>query len=194
MFKETARTAFHDSDSLILRNFSEEPIPVSMKGYHKDTVRYKDGRVEVFEGHNLVVTSFLNVVASFLKNKYPWAMYWAVGSGSSSWDSMATLPTPLLADTALVNEIGRMAVSDSEIVFLNGSYEESATPTNIIQITHLFGEGDCNGEWREFGLFSGNATAASGSGIMINERRHRIITKTSDMTIERVMRFTLELS
>ena len=67
------------------------------------------------------------------------------------------------------------------------------TPSNILQVKRVFGEDECNGTWREFGIFGGNATSAANSGIMINKRHHGVITKTSDMTVERVMRFVLNL-
>ena len=86
-----------------------------------------------------------------------------------------------------------MAISTSEIKFLTPEYEESSSPTNILQISHTFGPTDCNGVWREFGIFGGNATSAKDSGVMINKRHHAVITKTEEMTIERIMRFTLNL-
>ena len=81
----------------------------------------------------------------------------------------------------------------NDISFLNANYRAVSTPTNILQIKHTFGSADCNGTWREFALFGGNASSAINSGIMINKRHHAIITKTSDMTVERTMRFTLNL-
>ena len=70
---------------------------------------------------------------------------------------------------------------------------ETDIPTNILQIKHTFGVNDCNGTWREFGIFGGNATTTANSGLLINKRHHAVITKTDEMTIERTMRFTLSL-
>lgn len=156
---------------------------------------YKNGElVDVIEGHNLVVLNVLKLIMSLLKKQsgYTGIQYWAVGSGDPSWDS--NMPTPDVSATRLTNEIGRVAIPASEIVFLDNSYNVSPTPTNIIQITHTFGENDCNGTWREFGLFGGNATTSANSGLIINKRHHAVITKTSEMTVERVMRFILSLS
>lgn len=175
-------------------NFKNQEIPsVKMTGEIIDRIQYKDGRVEVRRGHNLVVNSFSNLVMCLLKQEagYKGIQYWAVGSGDASWDT--TLPNPEKTATKLTKEIGRVAISPSEITFLTNDLEKSPTPTNIIQIVHTFGISDCNGTWREFGIFGGNATASANSGIMINKRHHKILTKTDEMTIERTMRFTLNL-
>lgn len=169
-----------------------------MGGVHMvgDTVDriFKDGiLVDEIHGHNLVVSSFLNLVMSLMKGQsgYSGITYWAVGSGSDSWDTSPI--DPVVSATKLTQEIGRVAIPSDEIVFLNSSYEESQNPTNILQIKHTFGINDCNGIWREFGLFGGTATSALNSGVMINKRHHGVITKTSELTIERTMRFTLTL-
>lgn len=189
------RNNLRNADSIVngLMLSSIVPCNLKMTGYIKDVIKYGDGREEVREGHNLVVTSFLNLVQALLKNEtgYSGIQYWAVGSGDEAWDS--SLPQPASTEVKLVAEIGRVAISPTEITFRTPGYEESPTPTNIIQITHTFGTDDCNGVWREFGIFGGNATTAADSGIMINKRNHAIITKTTDMTVERTMRFTLTL-
>ena len=172
----------------------EDAHNVHMTGEVIDKI-YKNGvLVETIEGHNLVVNSFLKLVMLLLKNQngHKGATYWAIGSGADSWDT--TSVTPSLNETRLTNEIGRVAIPASEIVFLDNNYEETTTPTNIIQITHTFGTADCNGKWREFGIFGGNATTDANSGLMINKRHHGVITKTEEMTVERTMRFTLNFS
>lgn len=171
------------------------PVGVHMVGESIDKI-YKNGvLIDEIHGHNLVVNSFLSLVLSLIKQGSNGSMngvqYWAVGSGNSSWDS--NMPNPSLEETQLTNEIGRSLISSSDIVFLDEDYEETSSPTNILQISHTFGSSECNGTWREFGLFGGNATATANSGIMINKRHHAVITKTSEMTIERVMRFILTL-
>lgn len=191
----TEKNNLRNADSITNSFKSEYALNTNLKmhGYTKDVIKYADGREETIESHNLVVTTFLNLVQALLKNEtsYKGVQYWAVGSGDEAWDS--SLPSPATTDTKLVAEIGRVAVTPEEITFRTPEYEESPTPTNIIQITHTFGTDDCNGTWREFGIFGGNATTAADSGIMINKRNHAIITKTSEMTVERTMRFTLTL-
>ena len=194
MMKENAKTMGVDTDNISLALASGDDHSIKMTGQITDRI-FKNGvLVEERVGHNLVVNTALNLIMALLKRQsgYSGIQYWAVGSGASSWDS--GLPSPTAGDTRLTAEIGRVAISPSEIVFLNGNLQVSSTPTNIIQITHTFGVNDCNGKWREFGIFGGNATASANSGIMINKRNHEVITKTSEMTVERVMRFTLSLA
>lgn len=191
--KENAKVYQKDSENLVLNMNSECLSGVHMTGEITDIIHYKDGRVEKRVGHNLVVNDFLKLVMSLLKGEtgYKGVQYWAVGSGASSWDR--NMPSPALDATKLTSELGRVAISAGEIKFLTPEYGVTNTPTNIIQITHTFGPSDCNGVWREFGIFGGNATTAKDSGIMINKRHHAVLTKTEEMTIERVMRFTLNL-
>lgn len=193
MFNEMSNNHVSDSDVLGLMLTSADSHNVHMTGEIIDRIHYKDGRVEERKGHNLVVNSFLNLVMCLLKKQsgYSGIQYWAVGSGASSWDNR--MPTPEIGATRLTAELGRVPISASEISFLDSNYNKVSTPTNIIQIEHTFGANDCNGVWREFGIFGGNASATANSGIMINKRHHAVITKTEEMTVERIMRFTLSL-
>jgi hypothetical protein len=194
MFNEKTNTMCKDIDNITLALTSGDIHSVRMIGEITDRI-FKNGVfVEERKGHNLVVNSVLKLIMCLLKNQsgYSGIQYWAVGSGASSWDS--SMPSPDVNATRLTAEIGRVAIPSSEIVFLDSNNNVSSTPTNIIQITHTFGTADCNGVWREFGIFGGNATATANSGLMINKRHHAVITKTSEMTVERVMRFTLSLA
>lgn len=193
LVNENCASALMDSDNMNLSLQSSDGLQVHMTGQIIDRIYHKDGRVEERVGHNIVVNSFLNLVMCLLKKQsgYQGVQYWAVGSGASSWDN--NMPNPELTATRLTAELGRVAISASEIVFLDSNYNVTTTPTNIIQISHTFGANDCNGVWREFGIFGGNATTSANSGIMINKRHHAVITKTEEMTIERIMRFTLSL-
>lgn len=193
MFNDNTKFKQEDNEMMNLQTLSKEGHQVHMTGEIIDRIHYADGHVEERVGHNLVVNSFLNLVMCLLKQQsgYKGIQYWAVGSGASSWD--ASLPNPDISATKLTSELGRVPIAASEIQFLNSNYNVVTTPTNILQISHTFGPTDCNGVWREFGIFGGNATTAANSGIMINKRHHAIITKTEEMTIERIMRFTLNL-
>lgn len=194
MMRENSNFGQQDSDTLALKLASGDLNGVNMIGETCDKI-YKNGvLVDEIHGHNLVVNSFLKLVMALLKRQegYSGATYWAIGSGATLWDS--ELPSPTLDEIKLTNEIGRKSISASEIKFVDSTFNESSTPTNIIQITHTFGPEDCNGEWREFAIFGGNATSTANSGIMINKRTHAVINKTSEMTVERTIRFTLTLS
>lgn len=195
MFNENAKfRGNEDSEKISLMTQSNDPVGVYVTGHIEDKI-FKNGvLVDTRVGHNLIVDSFLKLVMCLLKRQsgYTGIQYWAVGSGSDSWDS--NMPSPEAGATRLTKEIGRVAISPSEVTFLNDNYEETSSPTNIIQIRHTFGTNDCNGVWREFGIFGGNATNSSNSGILINKRHHAILTKTEEMTVERTMRFTINLA
>ena len=185
--------ASHDIDHMGLHMMAVDGHNVHMVGEITDRI-YKNGvLIEERVGHNLIVNSFLKLVMALLKGQpgFSGIGYWAVGSGASSWDT--NLPDPEINATVLTAEIGRVKIQPSEITFLDANYNPSANPTNILQIKHTFGTNDCNGVWREFGIFGGQASATANTGLMINKKHHKIITKTSDMTIERTMRFTLNL-
>lgn len=193
MMRENVSMRQQDNEILAMKLASGDVTGVKMTGQITDRI-YKNGvLVDEIVGHNLVVNSFLNLVMCLLKQHsgYSGIQYWAIGSGASSWDT--TTPTPEIGATRLTAEIGRVPISASEIAFLDTDYNVVSTPTNILQISHTFGTTDCNGTWREFGIFGGNATASLNSGLMINKRHHAVITKTEEMTIERIMRFTLSL-
>ena len=194
MFRETVTMDKHDNEVLAMKLQNGDLSGVKMTGEITDRI-FKNGvLVDERHGHNLVVNSFLRLVMCLLKKQsgYTGIQYWAVGSGAASWDS--NMPTPDINATQLTAELGRVAIPASEIVFLDSNYDETSTPTNIIQVKHVFGTADCNGVWREFGLFGGNATSNANSGILINKRHHAVITKTNEMTVERTMRFTLSLA
>ena len=193
MMRENVGMNQADSDTLSLKMKTGDLTGVHMTGHYVDRI-FKNGElVEEIKGQNLVVNSFLNLVMCLLKQQtdYSGIQYWAIGKGSSTWDVNSNHPS--LNDTGLTNEIGRVPISPNDIYFLNQNFDKVSTPTNIIQIEHTFGADECNGIWREFGIFGGNATEEANSGIMINKRHHPVITKTDEMTIERVMRFTLSL-
>lgn len=196
MFNENLQIGcgMKDEELLNLLTHNKEALLFQMRGDHTDKIFKKGKLVDVIEGHNTVVTTFLNLVTCLLKNQsgYSGIQYWAVGSGATSWDT--TLPAPAVSSTKLTAEIGRVALTSSNIKFLNSSFAEVSTPTNILQIKKTFSESMCNGVWREFGIFGGNATTTKDSGIMINKRNHGVITKTSELSIERTLRFTLTLS
>ena len=195
MFNERVRTKNSDESKASLALAHSADLGVKMTGHIIDRIFDKEGNlIDVIEGHNLVVNSFLNLVNCLLKGEsgYAGITYWAVGSGADSWDTVT--PNPTLNETTLTNEIGRVAIASDEIKFLDDSFNESLVPTHILQIKHTFGVNDCNGKWREFGIFGGDATLTADSGVIINKRHHAIITKTSEMSVERTMRFNLSLS
>lgn len=194
MIAEASRASHRDVEKIAMKHAAADMHDVCMTGEITDRI-FKNGvLVDTIVDHNIVVNSFLKMVMALCKNQqgYGGIQYWAIGSGAADWDTKT--PDPTVYESKLTSEIGRVAIPASEIVFLNpADMTQSATPTNVIQIKHMFDTGDCNGKWREFGLFGGNATDVADSGIMVNKKHHAVITKTDDMTIERTMRFTLNL-
>lgn len=167
---------------------------IKMTGAIKDEI-YKDGvLIDTIVGHNLVVNSFTKLVMGMLKGDINSGIkYWAIGSGSADWDS--DMPEPEINASRLTNEIGRVAIASEDITYLLPDGTESESPTNILQIKHTFGADDCNGEWREFGIFGGDAaTDELNTGIIIDKKHHELKAKTSDIVITRTLVFTLTLS
>lgn len=190
---DKSKFAHADMETLAVNMMHADGHNVHMTGHIVDRI-YKNGElVDVVEGHNLVVNSFLKLVMALCKGQsgYGGISYWAIGSGATSWDT--SMPDPEINSSRLTAEIGRVPISASDIKFLTVDLVETSSPTNILQIKHTFGPSDCNGKWREFGLFGGNASGTANSGIMINKRHHSVITKTNEMSIERTMTFTLNL-
>lgn len=170
---------------------NEIKVSPIIKGEFKDTIKYKDGRVEIKEDKNLIVNGIFNLITSLLADKggYNGLQYWAIGQGEGSWNNDSP-PLPTDNDTNLVSEIGRKALDPTLISWVNADNSNSTTPTNKLKVRISFGYNECVGTWREFGLFGGNATTTKDSGIMINHKNHGAIVKTTEMEIEREIVFT----
>lgn len=160
-------------------------------GIFTDTIYHSDGRVEVREEqHNCIVKNIGKLIACLLKGEkgYSGLKYWAIGSGSDSWN-VSNPPEAQPSDTGCVNEIGRKEILADSIIFVDESNHPSGGVTNSIRVTVVFGEEECNGVWREFSLFGGNATSSPNSGLAINHKTHGVMVKTNTMTVERQIRF-----
>lgn len=159
------------------------------KGEFRDVIRYADGRVETTEWSSNVIVNDVNKAIAYALAQKGGATYWAVGKGEDHWDN-TTPPSPQPTDTRLTGEIGRKQILPSNITFLDSRGEPSSTPTNVLLIKVTFTSSDCNGAWREFAIVGGNATSSINTGILINHKTHKLITKDSNMEIERQMKFT----
>ena len=172
-------------------NDGKEVMNRSFIGEFVDTIYHADGTVEVRESHNTIINDIGKLIACLFKGQsgYSRLGYWAVGSGSDSWDN-TNPPVAQVTDTGCVNELGRKAIRERDITFIDSSNRPTSSVTNRLQITVTFSENECNGVWREFAIFGGNATATKGSGIAINHKNHAIMVKTNNMVVERQIRFT----
>jgi len=192
MFNENVKvpTREHHKNGFAM-NDGKEVMNRSIIGEFTDTIYHADGRVEVIEGRNTIINDIGKLIACLFKGHsgYGRLGYWAVGSGSDSWD-LQNPPTAQATDTGCVNEIGRKAIQASDIKFIDSENRESSSVTNRIQITVTFTENECNGVWREFAIFGGNATTTLKSGIAINHKNHATMVKTNSMVVERQIRFT----
>jgi hypothetical protein len=194
MFTDNVRKTKINEEVLQMNTNYEEKSNRVLHWKCRDEV-YKNGElIDVIEGENLVVDKCSVLIAGLLGLKSAQTpsgiQYWAIGSGSASWDDLwgsATPPTPAANTTQLVAEIYRKAITASNIKFVDGSGNEVAdtNPTNRIKITVTISEAEGNGNWREFGLFGGNATASANSGFMLNHKMHRVLSKTSEISVTR---------
>ena len=170
-----------------------DSISVKVDGVHIiDTIKnVKTGEVEVIDrGHNLVMNKVLPLIMGMFKGTLAGIQYWAVGSGYSNWDSTPVNPEP--TEVKLTKEIGRKAITSDNIKFVDPTtYEVVDEVTTCIQIGCTFYESECNGSWREFGIFGGNATTTTDSGYMIDKKHHSLITKTEEMVIDRKIFLTV---
>lgn len=154
---------------------------------HHDT-----GEVEERHYFNTVVDDCSKLIACLMKAQagYTGLLFWAIGSGSETWND-ASLPSPTTADHTLLAETYRKAITADSVVFLDASNVVTATPTNKLQISINFDSTEANNSYfREFGLFGGNATITLNSGIMINRKIHTSIYKTSSISVARTLRLT----
>ena len=166
------------------------------KGYWFDLITdIAIGNVtEIGREFNIIVDSIGRLAAARFRGdaNFQGIQMWAIGSGAANWDN--TLPPAVSTAIRLVNEIGRLSISisgqDSSIAYIDQKGNPTDELTNRLLVRRQFGRNEVNGDWREFALFGGNATITRNSGVMINHKMHQIITKTSDMTVERNIIFT----
>lgn len=171
---------------------------MKVDGIFKDVIR-KNGKVvaETEWKHNLVVQSVTKLIAALVGGKMTSGnLYWAVGSGDASWSADGADVKPTLGETQLTNEIGRKKISDESIEFYTADNKPVAEGeiSNRLHITAMFNENECNGDWREFGLFGGDdASVMVNTGIMIDKKHHGLISKTEETTVERHLILTFNL-
>lgn len=191
MFNEQLKLNSHEKMAdMFSTNNTEHLEKGGIVGLFTDTIRHADGRVEVIEGRNTIVENIGKLIACLMKGQtgYGGVKYWAVGTGSTLWD-VSNPPTASTTDTKCVSELFRKAINPTDITFVDSAGTPTETVTNSIQITVTFTEDEANGQWREFSIFGGNATATKDSGLALNHKTHGLIVKTSSMTIERKIRF-----
>ena len=137
---------------------------------------------------NIIVDSISTLLGALFSGEtgYTGIQYVVVGSGDADWDVNGT-PDPGESQTVMDSEIARVAAS---IVYLDAANAETASVTGRLAITGTFGPNDGNGDWREWGLAGGNATATQDTGLLIDYQTHDIVSKTTNDTILRRVRLS----
>ena len=123
-------------------------------------------------------------------------LYWAVGEGKPSWDTLLPNPTP--KDTQLTQEVKRYELFPEQISYLADHSNHTSEPSNRLEISlNIDGSTLVDSGFqslREFGLFGGNATPDPNSGFMINRAIHPRIDITPEMTLSRTLQLTFKLT
>ncbi len=141
------------------------------------------GVLELAQAPNLVCFAALDLIGLLLCG---WTRggvtYLAVGSGDPSWD--AHPPAPDRSRTALTHEVYRIRLRPGAEV----SHDAGA---GAVDVRVTLGPGVATGALREVGLFGGDASAAPGSGLLVNHKAHDRIDKADGDTVDRELRLQL---
>lgn len=171
---------------------------IRMRGEWRDIVRDPLGRVLLDTGWraNQVQNTNAIMLASLAKRRvgYDGLLWFAYGTGLPAWDSAP--PAQPFAQTTLTTEVFRKTIPALSITFrdpITGVSIEPV-PSNVIQVDITLGLLEANGNaMREFGIFGGNATFVSNSGLMNDWIVHDRIDKNSSISIDRSVKFTFEV-
>lgn len=182
-------------------NSSSEKLSINQSSVHKEDFgsvkilgeiflkkEHADGTVEhEVIGKNIVTLKASTLLAMLAAKEYKdgsiqGIQYLAVGSGDPLWDPRYP---PAAANTAesLYSEIYRKTLYSAEYINPDpapGDPEVSPTPTNIIDLTARFEQGEADGFWMEMGLFGGNATEDADSGMLVTYKIFSLVSKPSD--------------
>jgi len=140
---------------------------------------------------NLLVDGAFTLLAALLKRE-PGAegiLFWAVGAGRADWD--ASRPAPMPWATGLVEEVGRLEVPREAIAFVDERGADVDGPSPNLETKLVFEWPEQQVTLREFGLFGGDATAETGSGVMINHVVHDRIDLQPKQRLTRELRLSL---
>ena len=145
----------------------------SVQGHWKFTLTHEDGTSEIFEYDNICPTVGRSLIATHLTSGSPTPALLInyVGLGTN-------VAVPANADTQLGTETYRNATA---------SYTSA---NNIAYITGFFNATECNGTYKEAGMFSG-ATGVANSGVLIS---HVAINITKTITDTLTIDWTLTIS
>lgn len=135
---------------------------------------------------NMIVANAKVLLAALLKNDVAFPngiAYHAVGEGDPNWDTLG-VPGPSFTQDKLLLESFRKV--PTQIVYIDGVGDPTATPTNIIRVKTIFETTDlppAGIDLREHGLFGGDATGVADSGLMIDVINMSSIWKDNTVTL-----------
>ncbi len=144
--------------------------------------------------NNRIVQSCNLLLAALIKREadIDGISYWAIGTGNPEWDKR--IPSPTFTDTKLFNEVARVPLALSQIVYIGDENEVSESVTARLEITASFSGNALGFEnsqpLREFGLFGGDASETSNSGFMIDFIIHPRYDLTLGSTLTRKVHLT----
>jgi len=161
-------------------------------GVYRDVVGGVRGVAEVSPGwrRNLIVSSAWPLVAALLRNEpgLRGILYCAVGEGDQAWD--AALPTPTPDTTHLRKETTRVALTHADISYVDAAGRNTSGPSHRLGLSVTIGPVPAPRRLREFGLVGGDATAAAGSGRLLNYAIHPLIELRAGQTLTRMIRLS----
>jgi hypothetical protein len=162
-------------DEVYQRDASGQPVLVEKAGWNK----------------NLIVVGMPKLLAALMKNHagFSGILQHAQGRGDPNFD--ITLPVPSFNSVALLDEYFRKAPDEITFVDEDGNPTLSVTNSILIKTTLDFNEANgAGGEFiREQGIFGGDATGATDSGVMVNLIFHKSRFKDSSLRLIRFIQF-----
>jgi len=154
------------------------------KGSLRIKLEHEDGRVERYEGNNIVVAVGSNYMAELMRGiigdplrvQVDGLRTLAVGTGGIGWD-LQNPPAATVTQTSLENELFRKEFDNVNYIDTLGNV--TLTRTNIIDLTTVFNTTQANGALVEMGLFGGANALLTNNGSMLNYYTMPVINKVN---------------
>ena len=131
----------------------------------------------------------------------------AVGTGDAGWNQQSP-PAATVTQRSLFNEIGRKVFASTNFVDAQGS--PTSSPTNVVDLTTIFGPGEAVGPLTEMGIIGGDCSSnmavrnpilpangayddtvnVVGKDMLLNYKTFKVINKDSLATLSWTWRLT----
>jgi hypothetical protein len=127
-----------------------------MRGDVYFRLEHDDGRVEVWERHNVITRDMSLLIARLLFNPLEprhglYAL--AIGSGDVGWD-LQNPPAETNTQRSLYSELARKTFS--EVTYVDSGGTPVAYPTNVVDFTTTYAQSEAVGPLVEMGLLGGD--------------------------------------